>query len=243
MEIHHLKLFAFLLLLSSINLSSCKQDAPVNTVKKEVMNSEETMPEKRISEQYSDSDYSSKEKPAEPILTTQTSNPKDAEAKVEQIKTEVKMAAPIEKKKVVTVAKPKTSKNQVKARYPELEFDELSYDFGEIMQGDKIDHKFTFTNTGRAPLSITKADATCGCATPSIPFMDIMPGEKGYIGVSYNSVGKEGEEYPQVTIFSNAKTNPNQVLKLSGFVKVPSKDSTAVDSLQTAAKDTVQLGN
>jgi hypothetical protein len=73
--------------------------------------------------------------------------------------------------------------------------------------------------------------------------MDILPGEEGYIGVNYNSVSKEGEQNPQVTIYSNAKKTPIIVLKLKGTVK-PKKEikeeKAVMDSIISEVKDTTK---
>ena len=231
----HLNFFHISMLIFGLLFVSCKQDSASKI--KDIAQVEATSPAKKISEQYSSPEQVVKKETAEPILT----NLKDEKDLVENQIVPTKVAEAVTKQKVaVPVARPvkKAEKKPVQKRYPELTFDSLLYDFGEILQGDKIEHKFTFTNTGKAPLTITKADATCGCAVPSIPFIDIMPGETGYIGIMYNSVGKEGEEYPEVTIFSNAKTNPNQVLKLKGFVKAPEKEVEKVDSIKSTATDT-----
>src|ERR1044071_3684921 len=44
-----------------------------------------------------------------------------------------------------------------------IKFDEMKYDFGEITEGDKVDHTFNFTNSGNSPLIITGAIGSCGC--------------------------------------------------------------------------------
>lgn len=213
----------------------------MDTTKSDLVTNEDTKPLKKISEQYSSPEQT-------PIATTENDSSKKIEYKEEEIIEEQKEeeVQKIVNKPAEAIANnqiKESSKKKAKKRFPEIEFETHLYDFGEIMQGDKIETKFIFKNTGTAPLTITKADATCGCAAPSIPFMDIMPGEKGYIGILYNSVGKEGEEYPEVTIFSNAKTYPNQVLKLQGFVKVPEKEEEKTDSLKTTPIDTTDVDN
>jgi len=242
-----MKTLSFPLFFLCFALLSCKNDAAINLSKGEVIETSTEIPKKKIEEQFSSID-------SKATLVTD----KNEEAKKEVVevpkKEPTKKSAQVKKKAidskadnatfVKTVVKQATPKP--KKRTAEIEFEEQTFDFGEIMQGDKVDHKFTFKNTGRAPLTITEADATCGCATPSIPFMDIMPGETGYIGVSYNSVGKEGAETPQVTIYSNAGKDPILVLKLTGYVKTPeeAKAELAVkDSIIHEAKDSIKTLN
>jgi hypothetical protein len=87
----------------------------------------------------------------------------------------------------------------------EITFDESSYDFGSITKGEKVNHTYTFTNTGSEPLIITNAKASCGCTVPEWPKEPIAPGEGGEIPVVFNgrSVGTQNK-----TITITANTNP-----------------------------------
>ena len=89
-----------------------------------------------------------------------------------------------------------------------ITFDEKTYDFGDIMQGDKVEHTFYFTNTGNEPLIITNVQVSCGCTVPKgWPRDPIPPNGKGELTVSFNSAGKSGRQNKPVTIISNA-VNP-----------------------------------
>ena len=118
---------------------------------------------------------------------------------------------------------PKKPKPQKKVAKPNLKFDLIRHNFDTIQAGDIIDYKFEFTNTGKAPLVINTVRATCGCTQPSYPFVPIEPGETGFIGVTYNSVGKEGLQKPLVTVTSNASNEPI-ALMLTGFVEPKKKE-------------------
>lgn len=85
-----------------------------------------------------------------------------------------------------------------------MQFSEKTYKFGTIKEGDKVEHKFFFTNVGDKPLNVKEASATCGCTYPSHPFVPIKPGEKSYIGVTFNSKGKEGKQRPKVTVVTDS---------------------------------------
>lgn len=98
----------------------------------------------------------------------------------------------------------KKSRKQAK-----IEFDSLAYHGGIITEGVIISNKFYFTNTGNAPLSIKKAEVSCGCTVPSVPFLDIAPGERGFIGVEFHSVGKSGQQNPIVEVYSNGLPEKN----------------------------------
>jgi len=94
------------------------------------------------------------------------------------------------------------------ASAPVMKFEFESHDFGKIKQGDRVTYEFKFTNTGKSPLIITSASATCGCTTPEWPRTPIQPGEGGKIKVTFNSAAKSGLQDKLVTV--NANTNPAQ---------------------------------
>jgi hypothetical protein len=71
-----------------------------------------------------------------------------------------------------------------------IKFDESSYDFGVITDGDKVRHTFKFTNTGKEPLIISNCKGSCGCTVPQCPKDPIAPGANGEITIEYNSRGK-----------------------------------------------------
>lgn len=85
-----------------------------------------------------------------------------------------------------------------------MQFSEKTYKFGTITEGKKVEHKFFFTNVGDKPVNVKEASATCGCTYPSHPFVPIKPGEKSYIGVTFNSKGKEGKQRPKVTVVTDS---------------------------------------
>lgn len=101
---------------------------------------------------------------------------------------------------------------------PKMTFEKTIYDFGVIKQGEKVQFEFKFKNTGKTPLIITDATATCGCTVPQYPTTPVKPGEEGVIKVVFDSTGKMGIQDKQVTIASNA--NPEaEKLHLVGEIK------------------------
>ncbi len=91
-------------------------------------------------------------------------------------------------------------------KMPKITFKEKGiHDFGNITEGDTIEHKFLFTNTGAYPLIINNITASCGCTTPEWPREPIEPGEESFVKVRFNSRNKEGEQSKTVTIFANTE--------------------------------------
>jgi Protein of unknown function (DUF1573) len=96
---------------------------------------------------------------------------------------------------------------------PVITWEKLSHEFGDIVQGEKIEHTFKFTNTGTAALIITNVEVTCGCTVPKgWPRDPIMPGDKGEITVAFNSTGKVGRQNKVITVTSNSVGPTNQVM-------------------------------
>lgn len=94
---------------------------------------------------------------------------------------------------------------------PVMKFEKETHDFGKIKSGDKVTYDFKFTNTGKSPLIIKDAIASCGCTKPEWPSAPIKPGESGAIKVTFNSVGKMGLQDKQITITANTKPAQNLV--------------------------------
>ena len=81
----------------------------------------------------------------------------------------------------------------------------MSFDFGEMNQGDVVHHTFTFTNSGSNPLIITDAKGSCGCTIPTWPKEPIAPGGTGNIEVQFNSTGKKDIQDKTVTLTANTE--------------------------------------
>jgi hypothetical protein len=89
---------------------------------------------------------------------------------------------------------------------PQIVFEETTHDFGEITQGDKVEHTFKFENSGNQPLIISNVQVTCGCTASDWPRDPIAPGASSSITIKFNSAGKMGMQNKVVTILSNAVT-------------------------------------
>ncbi|MBL7856838.1 MAG: DUF1573 domain-containing protein [Cyclobacteriaceae bacterium] len=88
---------------------------------------------------------------------------------------------------------------------PVITFEKSTHDFGDIVQGDKVEYTYKFTNTGNEPLLITNVNVQCGCTTPKgWPRDPVPPGGKAEITVGFNSAGKMGLQNKVVTLVSNA---------------------------------------
>ncbi len=98
-----------------------------------------------------------------------------------------------------------------------IKFKTKTVDYGEIDKGSDGVRVFEFTNTGDAPLIISKVSSSCGCTIPKKPEAPIMPGKTGEIQVKYDT-NRVGPIRKAITVISNADT-PTTVLKITGQIK------------------------
>lgn len=87
----------------------------------------------------------------------------------------------------------------------QMSFETIEHDFGDIMQGEKVEFNFKFTNSGKSDLVITSHSTSCGCTVPDYPKGAIAPGEGGVITVAFNSSGKTGLQNKTVTLSTNGQ--------------------------------------
>lgn len=104
-----------------------------------------------------------------------------------------------------------------------IEFKDTTIDYGTIEKGANGVRVFEFTNTGDAPLIISKVSSSCGCTIPKKPDAPIMPGETGEIEVKYDT-NRVNPIRKTITVMSNADT-PTVALKIKGLVIDPSKNN------------------
>lgn len=101
-------------------------------------------------------------------------------------------------------------------RAEDLEFTELTHDFGTIMEGPDAKCVFTFVNKGKEPIVIQKAQPSCGCTVPSFSSDPVAPGATGKIDVAYHTQGKPNAFSKSITVVSNAGT---KLLTIKGTVE------------------------
>jgi hypothetical protein len=103
------------------------------------------------------------------------------------------------------VSNPATADGKVdKEHLPVMAFAKETHDFGTIKQGEVVTYNFKFTNTGKGPLLIANAYASCGCTVPKFSKEPVQPGGEGFLSVQFNSAGKgPGRVEKQITVEAN----------------------------------------
>jgi len=108
-------------------------------------------------------------------------------------------------------------------KVPEIKFNSLVHDYGNIYKKDNGVCTFEFTNTGKADLQLTNVSSSCGCTVPEWPKETIPPGKKSSIKVSYdtNRVGPINKN-----IFVDSNAGERVTLTIKGNVSEPPTEIT-----------------
>ena len=88
-------------------------------------------------------------------------------------------------------------------KLPVIEFETTTYDFGDVIEGERLTYSFKFKNTGKSNLIIYSSEATCGCTTSQPPKAPIRPGESDEILVTFDSKGQKGKVEKRVLVGAN----------------------------------------
>ena len=87
--------------------------------------------------------------------------------------------------------------------------DSTTFNFGTIKAGDTVRHKFFFRNTGKQPLIISSATATCGCTIAYFNNKPIQEGQTDSIVAVFNSEkDMRGFQNKVIEVSCNAPASP-----------------------------------
>ncbi len=100
---------------------------------------------------------------------------------------------------------------EVAANLAAIEFEEQVHDFGDIKEGEVVEHVFKFKNTGEAPLILTGVQPSCGCTASDYTKDPVAPGSEGTISLTFNSSGKPGAQNKTATVKANIEGGQTQI--------------------------------
>lgn len=104
------------------------------------------------------------------------------------------------------------------ANAPVINIAEKTWNFGEIKQGEKVEHGFVIKNNGKSELIIRKVKASCGCTATKPQKTVLAPGESTEIATVFNSRGKSGRQNKSVTVVTNDPKSTSVLLRITGNV-------------------------
>ncbi|MFR9611859.1 MAG: DUF1573 domain-containing protein [Rikenellaceae bacterium] len=100
----------------------------------------------------------------------------------------------------------------------ELEFAELTWDFGTIEEeGGSVTHTFEFENTTSIPVVIHNIRTSCGCTTPVYSRKPIGAGEKSTIEITFDPKFRPGTFKKDIYVYNTATEFPI-ILEITGTV-------------------------
>ena len=102
-----------------------------------------------------------------------------------------------------------------------IKFDEEVYDFGSVLEGEKVNYTFVFTNKGTETILIKNVRPTCGCTVTGKYDSEVKPGNKGKINVQLNTKGFDGKVNKVITISTNIPGKESIILTLKGNIFTP----------------------
>ncbi len=105
-----------------------------------------------------------------------------------------------------------------KVKEAAIEFTETIHNYDTIQQGKEAVCYFYYKNSGNSPLVLYNAFSSCGCTIPKWNAKPLPPGKSDKIKVVYNA-GNEGSFQKTIVVKSNAKNEPQKVLRIKGYVK------------------------
>lgn len=102
-----------------------------------------------------------------------------------------------------------------------LEFEQTVINLGEMTEDDApVTVKFAFRNIGTKPVVITKIHTDCGCTAAHTDKLQIQPGEKGTISVTYTPKNHPGTIDANTFVYSSlSDKQPLAKLVLLGNVQ------------------------
>ena len=100
---------------------------------------------------------------------------------------------------------------------PQITINSPVFDFGEVNEGEKLEHTFLIKNTGEANLVISSAKTSCGCTVPKFPKDPILPNQQAEVIVVFNTKGKFGKQNKTITLLTNTVPRA-KVLTIKGYV-------------------------
>ena len=112
----------------------------------------------------------------------------------------------------------KTDADSTPVKKPVIFFENPNFDFGKAYKGDKVKHVYKFENRGKATLEIKKVKPSCGCTAAVLSNNTILPGEKGEIKATLNTVNYGGKVTKTISVLSNDPNTSNHKLTISGEV-------------------------
>jgi hypothetical protein len=101
---------------------------------------------------------------------------------------------------------------------PHISFETQHHDFGKIPGDAKVSYRFKVTNTGKAPLNITRLNPSCGCTSTVVGKWTLAPEESTEVEVTFNPAGFRGISRKSIQVVSDDPASPLTTLTFQAEV-------------------------
>lgn len=102
---------------------------------------------------------------------------------------------------------------------PQVQVEQLNYDFGEVIQGEKVEFTFRFRNSGDQILELGNVRSSCGCTAALLSSKRIASGDTGELKATFDSTNFRGGVKKTITMETNDPNNAQVVFNLYGDVR------------------------
>ncbi len=107
------------------------------------------------------------------------------------------------------------------AKKPRIVFDQESWDFGNVKQGETLKHEFIFKNAGDAVLNIKSVETSCGCTVALVSKKQLGPGQEGRVKITFSTAGYGGKVYKVIYLDSDDPSQPRVQFSITANIKTP----------------------
>lgn len=101
---------------------------------------------------------------------------------------------------------------------PNLQVDSPRFDFGEVLQGEKVLHVFEFFNQGDETLKVDRVRSSCGCTAALVSEKSIPPGGRGELQANFDSTRFRDAVSKTISLYSNDPVRPVMQFQIKGKV-------------------------
>jgi len=157
-----------------------------------------------------------KPEPAKPeLVKPEPVKPEPVNPKPEPVRAE-----PVRRRLEAVKPKPEPEKPKADANAPgpEIRFDKIVHEFGEVGPGTVNICEFGFKNVGEALLKIIDVKPDCGCTLFTLEKKEYEPGESGMLKIKYHATTQPGVVTRRVPVISNDKAKPEITLTLKATI-------------------------
>ena len=115
---------------------------------------------------------------------------------------------------------------------PKIQVDSETYDFGSVIAGTFVSHRFIITNVGNSPLTIKNVRTSCGCTVVDLQKQVLAAGESEELQADLSTTGYHGRIEKRIYVESDDHSNALVTLRLTGVVKPAQPYHMAIGNLE-----------